>query len=66
MSILSPAWPLVFWLYSAYYVHQNSQTVSEHPLLFIFAWGIVMSKLTNRLVVSSKLDYFSTNSISFW
>lgn len=52
MSILSPAWPLVFWLYSAYYVHQNSQTVSEHPLLFIFAWGIVMSKLTNRLVIA--------------
>ncbi|GAU88258.1 hypothetical protein RvY_00996 [Ramazzottius varieornatus] len=52
MSILSPAWPLAFWLYSAYYVHQNSQTVADHPLLFLFAWGIIMAKLTNRLVIA--------------
>ncbi|OQV21592.1 Choline/ethanolaminephosphotransferase 1 [Hypsibius exemplaris] len=53
MSILSPLFPLAFVLYSAYYVFTRSpETVAEHPLLFVFAFGVVMSKITDRLVIA--------------
>ena len=65
MSILSPLFPLAFVLYSAYYVYSRSMTASEHVLLFVFAFGIIMCKITNRLVVSGHFLRLGVESCRF-
>lgn len=58
-SVLSPAIPLGLVIVPAYIIACKSeeQIFEQHPSLYIIAFGLVVAKVTNRLVVSF-LSYF--------
>ena len=53
-SVLSPAIPLGLVIVPAYIIACKSeeQIFEQHPSLYIIAFGLVVAKVTNRLVVS--------------
>jgi len=53
-SVLSPAFPIGFLIFCAYRFWMNSKTAifEHHPVLFVMAYGMSASKLSNKLVVS--------------
>ncbi|XP_057379785.1 cholinephosphotransferase 1-like isoform X1 [Daphnia carinata] len=62
-SVLSPAIPLGLVIVPAYIIACKSEEhiFEEHPSLYIIAFGLVIAKVTNRLVVAhmtrSEMDY---------
>lgn len=53
-SVLSPAFPIGFLIFCAYRFWMNSKTAifEHHPVLFVMAYGMSASKLSNKLVIS--------------
>lgn len=53
-SVLSPSFPIGIWMVVAVWVWLNSPTkiLENHPVLFSMTFGMVSSKLSNKLVVS--------------
>ena len=59
-SVIGPIQPLLCFLVPAIYLAANSkeQLYEQNPILYIFVFGIIGSKITNKLIVSiSKLLY---------
>ncbi|CAL1281986.1 unnamed protein product [Larinioides sclopetarius] len=62
-SILSPFIPLALVIVPAFIIYQKSTTniYEHHPCLYILAFGVVASKVTNKLVVAhmtkSEVEY---------
>lgn len=54
-SVLSPVIPLSLVVVPAFIIWKKSEQnlYENHPVLYIFAFGLVAAKVTNRLVVSS-------------
>lgn len=65
-SVLSPAIPICLAVVPAYIIARKSeeQIFEQHPALYIIAFGLVVAKVTNRLVVAhmtrSEMDYLDT------
>ncbi|GIX79105.1 hypothetical protein CDAR_45621 [Caerostris darwini] len=65
-SILSPFMPLALVVVPAFIIYQKSITniYENHPCLYILAFGVVASKITNKLVVAhmtkSEVDYLDS------
>ncbi|KZS06398.1 Choline/ethanolaminephosphotransferase 1 [Daphnia magna] len=65
-SVLSPAIPLGLVIVPAYIIACKSEEhiFEEHPSLYIIAFGLVIAKVTNRLVVAhmtrSEMDYLDS------
>ncbi|XP_046459527.1 cholinephosphotransferase 1-like isoform X1 [Daphnia pulex] len=65
-SVLSPAIPLGLVIVPAYIIACKSEEhiFEEHPSLYIIAFGLVVAKVTNRLVVAhmtrSEMDYLDS------
>ena len=60
-SVIGPITPLLCFLVPAIYIAHNSEEFiyELNPILYIFVFGIVGSKITNKLIVSlSKLKSF--------
>lgn len=57
-SVLSPIIPLSLVIVPAFIIWKKSEQnlYENHPVLYIFAFGLVAAKVTNRLVVSSTLN----------
>lgn len=57
--MLSPSFPIGIWMIVAIWVWLNSPTniLESHPVLFAMTFGMVSSKLSNKLVVSSTFDF---------
>lgn len=53
-SVLSPAIPLFLVVAPAFIIYRKSEEslYEDHPVLYIFAFGLVAAKITNKLVVS--------------
>jgi choline/ethanolamine phosphotransferase len=53
-SVLSPVFPIGFLIFCAYRFWMNSKTsiFEHHPVLFVMAFGMSASKLSNKLVIS--------------
>jgi hypothetical protein len=58
-SVLSPAIPLGLVIVPAYIIACKSEEhiFEEHPSLYIIAFGLVVAKVTNRLVVITFPSY---------
>lgn len=54
-SVLSPAVPLLITLYLSYYnyAYSNPRVLARAPCLFVFAYGIVLAKVSILLLVAS-------------
>lgn len=63
-SILFPVWPIGLLLFLAYIAsnHSVSQSLQSHPALHLLCYGIVFSKITNRLIVA----HMSKSIINVW
>ncbi|KAF8786614.1 Choline/ethanolaminephosphotransferase 1 like protein [Argiope bruennichi] len=65
-SILSPFIPLALVVVPAFIIYQKSTTniYEHHPCLYILAFGVVCSKITNKLVVAhmtkSEVEYLDS------
>lgn len=65
-SILSPFIPLALVIVPAFIIYQKSvrNVYEHHPCLYILAFGMVASKITNKLVVAhmtkSEIDYLDS------
>ncbi|XP_022252701.1 cholinephosphotransferase 1-like isoform X2 [Limulus polyphemus] len=65
-SVLSPFIPMGFVVIPAFIIYQKSTTgiYEHHPCLYILAFGMVVAKVTNRLVIAhmskSEMDYFDS------
>ncbi|KFM82415.1 Choline/ethanolaminephosphotransferase 1, partial [Stegodyphus mimosarum] len=65
-SILSPFTPLALVIVPAFIIYQKSATnvYENHPCLYVLAFGMVASKITNKLVVAhmtkSEVDYLDS------
>jgi len=65
-SVLSPAIPLLLVIVPAYIIACKSeeQIFEQHPALYVIAFGLVIAKVTNRLVVAhmtrSEMDYLDS------
>ena len=53
-SVIGPITPLLCFLVPAIYIAHNSEEFiyELNPILYIFVFGIVGSKITNKLIVS--------------
>lgn len=53
-SVLSPVFPIGILIFCAYQFWMNSKTAifEHHPVLFVMAFGMSASKLSNKLVIS--------------
>lgn len=63
-SVLSPIIPLSLVIVPAFIIWKKSEQnlYENHPVLYIFAFGLVAAKVTNRLVVSSTYRHsYKTN-----
>ncbi|XP_055339012.1 cholinephosphotransferase 1-like [Paramacrobiotus metropolitanus] len=64
MSIIAPFFPLVLVLWQAYYLFNHSEEVEQNLLVYIFAFGMVLAKVTCRLVIAhmtqSEMRLFDT------
>ena len=58
-SVLSPGIPITAMIFMALAVRKYSISLiyDRHPVLFVMTFGIIASKLSNRLVVSSDLEH---------
>lgn len=69
-SVLFPALPLLLVIVPAYYIASNSNAniLENHSLLFIFTFGMMASKATNKLIVAqmTKSDLDSYDSVILW
>lgn len=61
-SIIFPGWPIGFLIFLAYTASNYSQSyaLERHTALYLVCYGIVFSKITNRLIVK-KYFKFSLN-----
>lgn len=52
-SIIFPGWPIGFLVFLAYVAsnHSISHALQQHAALHLLCYGIVFSKITNRLIV---------------
>lgn len=57
--MLSPIIPISLALLPAFIIYQKSveQIYEQHPVLYIYAFGMVAAKVTNKLVVSTKARF---------
>ncbi|CAF5127294.1 unnamed protein product [Rotaria sp. Silwood1] len=65
-SIIFPIWPIAFLIFLAYIAsnYSISHSLQEHTALHLTCYGIVFSKITNRLIIAhmskSPLDTWDT------
>ncbi|XP_015786117.1 cholinephosphotransferase 1 [Tetranychus urticae] len=65
-SVLSPCIPIAIVIVPAFIIYQKSSPhlFEEHPCLYLITFGLIIAKVTNRLVVAhmtkSEMDYLDT------
>lgn len=68
-SIISPILPFILVMFPAYVISRMSQSgiYENHPILYIMTFGLLISKVTNRLVVAhmtkSEMNWFDKGLI---
>jgi len=69
-SVIAPAIPLLCVIIAAFYIalNSNAHILENHPILFIMTFGMIGSKITNKLIVAqmtkSELELF--DSMFLW
>ncbi|UJR28301.1 hypothetical protein I4U23_009547 [Adineta vaga] len=63
-SIIFPAWPISFLIFLAFIAssHSLSTALQQHTALHLLCYGIVFSKITNRLIVA----HMSKSALNAW
>jgi choline/ethanolamine phosphotransferase len=63
-SIIFPGWPIGFLIFLAYIAssYSISNALQNHPALLLVCYGIVFSKITNRLIVA----HMSKSVLNAW
>lgn len=58
-SIIFPVWPIGFLVFLAYIAanYSVSYALERHTALYLVCYGMVFSKITNRLIVRKKKHY---------